>query len=151
MNTLHLQIVTPERTLLDQVADSVTCTTTLGQITVLPGHAPLVAELVPGELVSRIQGDEKLMHVGGGFLQISPAGDVVVLADIAEHEHEIDANRAKEALERAKQAMQSSSLSSREYAATSALLERNYARLRVVRKRAHRRTSSITGEGVLEE
>ncbi len=151
MSLLHLQIVTPERILLDQKVDSITCTTTLGQITILPGHVPLVAELLPNEFIVRTASVEKSVHVGGGFLQINPKGQVIVLADIAEHEHEIDADRAKEALERAKVAMQSANLSAREFATTSALLERNYARLRIVRKRAHRRSSGITGEGVLEE
>ncbi len=151
MNSIHIQIVTPERTLLDTEVDSITCTTTLGQVTILPGHVQLVSTLIPGELVVRMSKETKTLHVGGGMLKVSANSEVVILADAAEHIGEIDEQRAAEALARAEERLASEQLGDREYAATTALLERNLARLRIVRKHAHRRKASISGEGVLEE
>jgi F-type H+-transporting ATPase subunit epsilon len=151
MAILHLILVTPERTLFDEAVDAVTCTTVDGQITLLPGHTALVAELAAGELLVRQKNTLQVLHAGGGFIQVQPSGKVVVLSDAAEHVTEIDAKRAEEALARAKERLAQTHLSDREYMATAALLERNSARLKIVRKHAHRRKSGITGEGVLEE
>jgi F-type H+-transporting ATPase subunit epsilon len=91
------------------------------------------------------------LFAGGGFIQVFPGSKVVILADAAERVTEIDVARAEEAAVRAKDVLEKSQMSDREYAATSALLDRNLARLKIVRKHAHRRSSPITSEGVLEE
>jgi len=52
MFKIHFQLVTPERTVLNQELDSLSCLTILGQITILPNHIPLVATLTVGELVA---------------------------------------------------------------------------------------------------
>ncbi len=148
---LHFQFVTPEKTVYDQQVDSITCSTTLGQVTILPHHMPFVGELVPDELVVRVNGEEQILHCGGGFVQVLPSSRVVILADTAEKLSDIDIQRAEEAAKRAKDLLEKTQLSDREYATTSALLDRNLARLKVVRKHAHRRSAPITGEGVLEE
>lgn len=149
--SIFLKLITPEKTLFDEVVDSLTCSTTLGQITVLPNHLPFVAELVADELIVRQGKDEHILHAGGGFIQVFPGSKVVILADAAERVTEIDVARAEEAAVRAKDVLEKSQMSDREYAATSALLDRNLARLKIVRKHAHRRSSPITSEGVLEE
>lgn len=151
MPSIHFKFVTPERTLFDGQAESITCMTKQGQITVLPGHAPLVAELVPGEILVSQKGVAQPLHVSGGFLQIQPDSQVVALADSAEHVAEIDIARAEEAVQKAQATLaQASSLSDQEYATTVALLERNASRVRIARKHSHRRTV-ITNEGVFEE
>lgn len=151
MNTLKFQLVTPERTVLREEVDSITCTTTKGQITILPNHVPLVAELAADELIVRVRGEARVLHAGGGFLRVEPGSSVVVLSDAAEHAADIDAARAEEALVRAQKRMQEAALSDREYALTSALIERNSARLKIVKKYSRRGRVPITSEGVLEE
>ncbi len=126
------------------------CPTSLGQITILPGHIPLVGNLVPGELVIKSGNSELFLNVTGGFVEVRPNNQIVILADAAEHHYEIDEQRAKEAVERAKKAMTETKLSAQEHAQVTAALERSLARLNVAKKHAHRKTP-ITGEGVFNE
>ncbi len=150
MNTINFQLVTPERTVLKQELVSLSCPTTLGQITILPHHIGLVATLVPGELHAKTEAEDFYIHVSGGFVEVKPGSEVVILADAAEHHFEIDITRATEAVERAKKDMQEKHGNAEEYAKVSAALERSLSRLNVARKHAHRKTS-ITGSGVFTE
>lgn len=151
MEKLHFHLVTPERTLLDKELLSLSCPTEMGQITVLPGHVPLVANLVPGELVAKSEKGEEHIHVAGGFIQINPKSQVIVLADAAEHDYEIDLKGAEEAVARAKTALQETRASSEEYAKVAASLERNLTKLGVARRHARRRGAPLTSEGVFKE
>lgn len=151
MHSIHFQLVTPEKVVLSEELSSLSCPTTLGQITVMPHHVPLVATLVPGELIARAEDKEHSIHVWGGFIEVRLNNEVVLLADGAEHSHEIDTQQAEEAVGRAKQSMQEQTVSSKEYAQAATMLERNLSRLKIAKKHAHRRTAPITGQGVLEE
>lgn len=150
MALISFKLVTPERTVLNMELLSLTCPTTLGKITILPNHQPLVATLVPGELKAKSSDDEYLLNVAGGFVQVDPKSQVVVLADAAEHSFEIDLKRAEEAKKRAEAAMSEVRTNEEEYAKVAAALDRSLARLNVARKRSHRK-SPITGEGVFSE
>ncbi len=147
MEKLHLQLVTPERTVVEETANSITCPTNEGFITILPGHAPLIATLISGEMVVKNDAGEHPLHVGGGFIHIKPGNEITVLSDAAEHVDEIDLARAEQAKLDAEAALREQSLSDEEYAITAALLQRNLSRIAIVRKHAHRRTR-ITSEGV---
>ena len=138
MNKLKLKIVTPERVLLESEIDSVSCPTALGQITILPGHIPLVSTLTAGEIIVRENGTEKYMVATGGVVEVRTGNETVVLADAAEPEEEVDEQRAMVARERARKIMAEQTLSEEEYAATAAALERSLARLRVAQKKKHR-------------
>jgi F-type H+-transporting ATPase subunit epsilon len=135
---IKLQIVTPERVLLQTEVDSLTCPTTTGQITILPGHIPLVSTLEHGELIARVEGEPQYIAISGGFVEIRDHNEVAVLADTAERAHEIDEKRAEEARIRAEQAMKNAStLSAHEYASIAANLQKNLTRLKVARKHSH--------------
>lgn len=150
MNKLHFQLVTPERTLLNEELDSLSCPTTLGQITILPGHIPLVATLVAGELTAKNEGKEHFIAVTGGFIEVRPNNQVVALADAAEHHYEIDVQKTEEAVKRAQLAMSEKKMSSAEYAKVAASLNQSLTRLNIARKHSHRR-QPITGQGTLNE
>ncbi|MBU1203413.1 ATP synthase F1 subunit epsilon [Patescibacteria group bacterium] len=140
---MKLKIVTPEKILLEEEVSQVSVSTAMGQITVLPNHLPLVAQLVPGEIVvkrivdsERIRGasqDEDLMAVSGGLIEILP-DQVVILADTAERAHEIDEARAEEARERAEKAMKAKISDAESFALFTAQMEKEMARLKVARK-----------------
>lgn len=147
MPKLHFQLVTPQRAVLAETALSLTCPTTDGQITILPGHAPLIASLISGELIVKTENEEHNIHVAGGFVQINPNDEIVILADAAEHHFEIDIARAEEAKLEAEKALQEQTLSDEEYAFTAAVLQKSLSRINIARKHAHRRTN-ITHEGV---
>jgi len=151
MAKIHFHLVTPERTLLNEELLSLSCPTEMGQITVLPGHVPLVANLVPGELITKTEKGENHIHVAGGFIQINPKSQVIVLADAAEHDFEIDIKGAEEAVQRAKEALKETRTSSEEYAKVAASLERSLTKLNVARRHAHRHGTPLTSEGVFKE
>lgn len=151
MASIKFQLITPEKVVLNRQLTSLSVPTTTGQLTILPNHAELLATVVPGELLLRDENTTEPLHVGGGLLRVESGSVITLLADAAERVKDIDTARADEALERAKTILASEQLSDREYAATSALLERNLARLVVARKHAHRGHAGVTGEGVLEE
>ena len=142
MATINFQLVTPEKTVLKQELASLSCPTTMGEITILPNHVPMVATLQPGELHARTADNkDSYIFVSGGFVQINPGSKVIVLADSAEHHYEIDEQRAEEAKKRAEKELSEKKMSSQEYAAVAASLERNLGRIRVARKHAHRKSS----------
>lgn len=94
---LKLKIITPERTVLEEMVDSVTIPTTLGEIGIFPNHIPLVAALASGDIVAKKNGEDIPMAVVGGFIEVKN-DEVAVLADFAEHVSDI----SDEALEKAK-------------------------------------------------
>jgi F-type H+-transporting ATPase subunit epsilon len=99
---LRLQIVSAERSLLDESVDEVVIPGFGGYFGVLPGHTPLLAVLDVGELWYR-QGQEKhYLHIAFGFAEVLP-DRVTILAQIAEKADEIDAARAEAAKKRAEE------------------------------------------------
>ncbi len=142
MTSIHLQLVTPQRKMLDEELESITCPTKMGEITILPNHLPLVATLATGELIARPKnGQEHNIHVAGGFVEVKEGSKVVVLADAAEHHHEIDEAEAEEARQRAEEALKQSNISQEEYALAAASLEKSLSKLSLVRKYRHRRSA----------
>ncbi len=133
MPLFRFSISTPERKLYAGDIESVSLPTVMGEITVLAHHETLMAQLVPGELRFRQQDEEHVLAIGGGFVEVQKR-QVVVLADTAERLDEIDEQRAFEARKRAEAAMAEQRAGDEEYAETAALLERNLARLKIVRK-----------------
>lgn len=97
---IHLEIVTPERQLFSGSVDDVTVPSSTGYLGILPGHAPLLAELGIGEISYGIGERREFMFCSWGFVEVLP-DRVVVLAQAAERASEIDEKRAQEAKSRA--------------------------------------------------
>ena len=135
---INFQIVTPEKVIFEDMIDSVTIPTQMGEITVLPNHIPLVSVLVAGELRLKKDNQEIPMAVSGGFIEVQK-NKVVILADTAERVEEIDEKRAEEARVRAKDILKEKRVDSEEFASISAKIEKELARLKVVRKYRPRR------------
>ena len=91
---LKLEIVTPERKVVDTQADSVTVPTASGDAGILPQHAPLVSALRPGVLAYTVGANTERVAIGGGFVEVN--GDrVTILANAAETADEIDPAAAR--------------------------------------------------------
>ena len=102
MSAFRLEIVTPERTVLQQEVEMVIARTIEGEIGVMTGHIPIVTVLEPGVMrINSDQGEELRVAISGGFLEMSADNKLTVLAQTAELSSEIDVNRALAALERA--------------------------------------------------
>ncbi|HHX58203.1 MAG TPA: ATP synthase F1 subunit epsilon [Candidatus Moranbacteria bacterium] len=134
---INLKIVTPERVILESEATQITLPTKgLGEITILPDHIPYLSILAPG-LVEVKNGEEESvpMAISGGVLEFHE-NELTLLADTAERAEEIDLERAEEARKRAEKMMaeEKRNLSSEQYAAVVGQLEKQMARIRVVKK-----------------
>lgn len=132
---LHLTIVTQEKELLSQEVDSLTAMTTTGEVTILPGHIPLMSKLADTEFVYRIKGQEKSLAITGGFLNVEPGDKVIVLADSAVRSEEINEVKAEEARKRAEEAMQNAKLSKTEMQIIENSLRKALLELKVASKR----------------
>jgi F-type H+-transporting ATPase subunit epsilon len=103
---IQLEIVDPERALFSGAVDQVTVPSTQGYLGILPGHAPLLAELGIGIISYRIGTREELISCSWGFVEVLPER-VIVLAQTAEAASDIDVNRAEQAKSRAQQRLAS--------------------------------------------
>lgn len=133
-DTLKFEITTPERIVFSDTVDEVILPTPLGEIGVLPHHIPLVSLLSAGEIRIKKGSEIKFIAVSGGFIQVT-ADKLVVLADTAEHAEEIDEQRAEEARQRAQKLLTEKRTDSEEFATLSAKMEKELARLRVVKRK----------------
>ena len=102
MGNLFLEVVTPERVVVSQQVDIVVAPGSIGEFGVLEGHVPFLTGILPGELRYTADGKTEYLAVTTGFAEVSD-NKVSVLVDAAEKAHEIDVDRAKRALERAKE------------------------------------------------
>lgn len=101
---LVLEIVTPKAKVYEETIDTVVLPTTSGEISVLPGHIPLVTEVDPGELAVTTGNKTEMLVVGRGLARVE--GDrVSVLAESAIAVDEIDETAVEEALKRAQDAL----------------------------------------------
>lgn len=91
---LKLEVVTPERKVLSESVDLVIIPTLNGEICVLPNHASLISALKPGILSYSHGSFTGKLVVSGGFVEVNE-NRVSVLADMAEHDYEIDLESAK--------------------------------------------------------
>ena len=138
MKKIHFQIVTPEKITYHDDVDSITLPTQMGEITVLPNHAPLISSLKSGEAIIKKDGEEFSLAISGGFLQVQPKNKVVVLADAAERAEEISEERAEQARIRAEEILKEKRLDKAEMATAAAALEKSLIRLKVARRRSKR-------------
>jgi F-type H+-transporting ATPase subunit epsilon len=135
--SFKIDIVTAERVVYSEEIDEVIAPGVVGQLGILPHHAPLMTTLQAGELVVRKGGQEEIMAISGGFLEVRP-DHVIVLADQAERAEEIDAARAEEARKRAEDRLKTKQVGMDAARAESAL-RRALVRLSVVEKLKRRR------------
>jgi len=101
-DTFQLEIVTPEKKVVETAAEEVQIPGKNGYLGILPGHAPLITELSVGEITFRENSTEQKLAVAWGFAEILP-NKVTILAETAERPSEIDVERARKAKDRAEQ------------------------------------------------
>jgi F-type H+-transporting ATPase subunit epsilon len=102
MSSLAVELVSAERRVWSGDASMVLARTTEGELGVLPNHAPLLGVLVNGVVTIRVSdGSVETAAVHGGFLSVAN-NRVSILAEVAELGSEIDRDRARESLARAR-------------------------------------------------
>ncbi len=133
---IHLQVITPEKTVFDDEVDQVTLPTQKGQITILPYHIALITAINPGELTYKRHSKENVLAAGFGFAQVAQ-NNVKVLVDLASPAEELDEKSIETAKREAEEALaKKHELGEEEYATAAANLQKSLAQLRI--KRRHR-------------
>jgi F-type H+-transporting ATPase subunit epsilon len=130
--TMHVDIVSAEEAIFSGPAEMVFAPAVMGELGILPRHAPLLTQLKPGEVRLRTGGEEQFFYVSGGMLEIQPH-IVTVLADTARRAKDLDEAAALQAKERAEQALRDKT-SEFEYARAQSELAEAVAQLQAIKK-----------------
>jgi F-type H+-transporting ATPase subunit epsilon len=131
---LLLEIVTPERRVYEGEVDGVQVPGIDGELGILPHHAPLLSLLGVGELRIRRGGEEESIAIFGGFVQVRP-DKVVIMAETADLESEIDLEKAQEARREAERALETGYHEGPDLSAARAQLQTALLRIRVAERR----------------
>ncbi len=102
--SVHCEIVSQDRIVFTGEVDLIVLPGVVGEMGVLPNHAPVLSVLQFGVIRVRINGKEEYFTVAGGVVEVQP-DQVTVLADAAENIKEIDTRRAEAARQRAEEAL----------------------------------------------
>lgn len=138
MARLTVEIVTPQRVVTRESVDSISVPTLAGEISILPQHTPYFGALASGAIRFRGEGGEVMIAVSGGVIEIRDGQHVKVLADTAERAEEINEARAEEARKRALELQRRVAFDDVQFAEAAGAIEKELARLRVVRRGRHR-------------
>ncbi len=104
--SIKLEIVTPEKIVIDEQVQTATAPGSEGEFGVLPGHTPFLSTLKLGSVhYTDRDGEERYVFVSGGFAEVLP-DKITVLAESAEKRQDIDGERAKDALARAQKRLE---------------------------------------------
>ena len=107
--TVHCDIVSAEENLFSGLVEMVVAAGELGDLGIVPGHAPLLTGLKPGPVrIIKQHGEEEVIYVSGGYLEVQPHA-VNVLADTALRADNLDEAAALEAKQHAEQALENAS------------------------------------------
>ncbi|MFL7812876.1 MAG: F0F1 ATP synthase subunit epsilon [Anaerolineales bacterium] len=129
---IRCEIVSQDRMVFQGDADIVILPGAMGEMGILPGHAPLLSSLKLGVIRVKHGSKEDVFTVTGGFVEVQP--DIVtVMADAAENVEEIDVERAKKAMQRAEKLLE-------EYKDTDA---ENYLRIQAALRRSDLRLKTV--------
>lgn len=132
-STMRIEIVTPYEMFFEGPVEMVVLTSKDGEIGVMPGHAPMMIALVPGEIRIKASGEWRALAATNGYAEVS--GDItIIIVNAAEWADQIDLKRAKKALERADERLHNPSTSAAERVHARHGVQRARARLHVAEK-----------------
>ena len=131
--TTHLDIVSAEREIFSGIVTMVVATAEMGEVGIVPGHAPMLALLKPGEVrITLPSGEQELYYVSGGMLEVQPFY-VTVLADAVERADSLDEAAALAAKARAEEAIANKD-AELDYSVATTELARAVAQIRAIQK-----------------
>ena len=130
MSKLQVSIVTPEGGVTRREVDSVTAPSKLGEVTILPDHVPLLAELDAGVVTMRVANAVDQYAVSGGFLEVERENGLV-LADDALRPEEVDVSASERAITDAQAELKTLDGYDPAYAKAMRRIKKNEARIRV--------------------
>lgn len=139
MNSIHLDIVTPERSAYSENVHFVSVPTPNGSVGILPKHTNLISLLVEGEIKIETGGKETYLAIGGGFMEVTK-DHILILVSRAYHADELNEADIKKAQLAAKEALAQKGKTA-DYAAAQAILRRSTIELHMLRRRKPRLTT----------
>ena len=104
----NFELVTPEKILMSDSVSSVSVSGVEGDMTVLANHSPIATSLRPGYVDININGKTERFFLTGGFIQITP-DEVVVLAESASSEEDLNSEMIDNVIEKTKSLMENAS------------------------------------------
>jgi F-type H+-transporting ATPase subunit epsilon len=125
---IELQIVTPQRHVLQETVQSVEIPGKEGYLGVLPGHAPLITELGVGILAYRKGSENRFLTIIDGYAEVLP-DRVIVLAEVSERAEEIDVARSRAAQDRAQAELAKTGVGSDQWQREKLALDRALIRM----------------------
>jgi F-type H+-transporting ATPase subunit epsilon len=128
---IELQVVTPQRHVLQETVQAIEIPGKEGYLCVLPGHAPLITELGIGILAYRKGAETRYLTIVHGYAEVLP-DRVIVLAEISERAEEIDIERTRAARERAQAELAKASAGSEEWQQQRLAVDRAMVRMQAV-------------------
>jgi F-type H+-transporting ATPase subunit epsilon len=131
--TLSLKVVSQERLVVEAEVRSVSAPTVQGEVTILPGHIPLFAQLQAGELRYTQDGEEHYTVISPGFLNVTPSNEITIMIDSAVNDRDITLEKAQAAIEQAKSTI-ATAADRRELIMAEASLKRAMLELQVAQK-----------------
>jgi F-type H+-transporting ATPase subunit epsilon len=131
--TMHCDIASTEARIFSGRVEMLVATGTLGDMGIMPGHAPLLTALIPGPVRLVLQdGEEQIFYVSGGYLEVQP-GVVNILADSAIRADEMDEVIAEQAKREAENAILNRDAAF-EYSKAAAQLAESAAQIRTIQQ-----------------
>lgn len=126
---------------------SVSLPTPQGEITILPNHIPLISIVTPGVVTIRQKGGEQVLAVSRGVIEVD-GKTIRVMVDTADRADELQEEAILKAKAEAEKQRHEKRADAEGFAEATAILERELARLRVVRRRhGSHRAVPPTGSG----
>ena len=136
METFQVHILAADRSFYEGPCESLTISTSDGEMGILAHHSSMLAAVLPGTLRYRAPGEpEQVAAVSPGMMKVE-ANEVLVLVDSAERPEEIDAARARREADEAQEALLQRR-SRQEHQVAQATLARALNRLRVKSSYSH--------------
>lgn len=131
--TTHLDVVSAETEIFSGLVETIQVTGSEGELGIHPGHAPLITTLQPGMVrVVKQHGEEELIYVAGGILEVQPYS-VSVLADTAVRAEDLDESAAEDARKHAEDKIAKGGADF-DYAEAAIELAEAIAQLRLIQK-----------------
>lgn len=136
--TIHCDIVSAEKEIFSGRVTMISVTGSIGELGIMPGHAPLLTGIRPGPVRLQLDdGEEQVFFASGGFLEVQP-GVVTILADTAERAEDLDEAAAVEAQQAAERLLQEQTADV-EFSAVAAQLAEAMAQQRTLAELKKRR------------
>jgi F-type H+-transporting ATPase subunit epsilon len=140
---LHLELITPDGPVYEGDVDSISLPTPDGEITVLPHHIPLISMVIPGSITVRKGSEEHLFAVSRGVIEVDGTS-LRILTHTADRAEELEEAAIEKAKAEAEKLMTEKRHDAEGFAEATANLERELAKLRVVRRHRSGRRGRAT-------